>query len=249
MIRSFYQITLCILIAITATGLSGTASAKTLSATIEHKKVLPAVPPELQAGATFDEQNIPVATASKWFKIPSWFAGSWMRTRVKKKVLGMVAASVADKRVRHFGPQVDKDGQIWHWVQIPGRIVSERFDTVSYFLSRDEDSEILEDQDAIKIRTTWTAWTVSKRSKRIIKVEQGDQIDIFKQKADNKLRADSYVQYYNQEGKRVASQKAYWDENRVEVFRPINYAEGIDVRRLFIDYMIANGMADRINSD
>ncbi|MCA9817060.1 MAG: hypothetical protein KC652_18245, partial [Cyanobacteria bacterium HKST-UBA01] len=111
------------------------------------------------------------------------------------------------------------------------------------------DSEILEDQDAIKIRTTWTAWTVSKRSKRIIKVEQGDQIDIFKQKADNKLRADSYVQYYNQEGKRVASQKAYWDENRVEVFRPINYAEGIDVRRLFIDYMIANGMADRINSD
>ena len=29
----------------------------------------------------------------------------------------------------------------------------------------------------------------------------------------------------------------------MEVFRPINYAEGIDVRRLFIDYMIANGMA------
>lgn len=220
--------------------------AKTLSGTIEHKKVLPPVPPELQAGATFDEQNIPVATASKWFKIPSWFAGSWMRTRVKKKVLGMVAASVADKRVRHFGHQIDRDGQIWHWVQIPGRLMSERFDTVSYFLSRDEDSELFEDEEAIKIRTIWTAWTVSKRSRRIVKVEQGDQIDIFKRKGENKLRADSYVQYYNQDGKRVASQKAYWDENRVEVFHPINYAEGIDVRSLFLDYLVANGMQEKI---
>lgn len=244
--KYLYRITLYILLA-TAAGVTGDAVfAKTLSGTIEHKKVLPAVPPELQAGATFDEQNIPVATASKWFKIPSWFAGSWMRTRVKKKVLGMVAASVADKRVRHFGHQVDRDGQIWHWVQIPGRIVSERFDTVSYFLSRDEDSELFEDEEAIKIRTIWTAWTVSKRSRRIVKVEQGDQIDIFKRKGENKLRADSYVQYYNQDGKRVASQKAYWDENRVEVFHPTNYAEGIDVRRLFIDYLVANGMQEKI---
>lgn len=244
--KFLYRITLYLLLA-TAAGVTGDAvSAKTLSGTIEHKKVLPAVPPELQAGATFDEQNIPVATASKWFKIPSWFAGSWMRTRVKKKVLGMVAASVADKRVRHFGHQMDRDGQIWHWVQIPGRIVSERFDTVSYFLSRDEDSELFEDEEAIKIRTIWTAWTVSKRSRRIVKVEQGDQIDIFKRKGENKLRADSYVQYYNQDGKRVASQKAYWDENRVEVFHPTNYAEGIDVRRLFIDYLVANGMQEKI---
>ena len=244
--KYLYHITLFILLATAAGVTVNGVFAKTLSGTIEHKKVLPAVPPELQAGATFDEQNIPVATASKWFKIPSWFAGSWMRTRVKKKVMGMVAASVADKRVRHFGHQMDRDGQIWHWVQIPGRIVSERFDTVSYFLSRDEDSELFEDEEAIKIRTIWTAWTVSKRSRRIVKVEQGDQIDIFKRKGENKLGADSYVQYYNQDGKRVASQKAYWDENRVEVFHPINYAEGIDVRRLFIDYLVANGMQEKI---
>ncbi len=216
---------------------------KTLSATIEHKKVLPSVPEELRAGATFDDSYLQAMSSSKWFKIPDWLAGTWQRKRIKKRVMGMAVVSVADHRIRHFGHQVDARKEIWHWVKVPRRIITERPNLLSYFFASDESCEEI-DKNTVKVRTIWTAWSVNKSNNQIVKVQQGDQIDIFKLKASGKLKADSYTQYYNQSGIKIASQRAYWEESKIEEFNQIDFQDNQNLRVLFEEFLKQNGLTD-----
>ncbi|CAN5454138.1 hypothetical protein BH11CYA1_BH11CYA1_40480 [soil metagenome] len=67
------------------------------------------VPKTLQAGATFDDRNLPQQAINGWYRIPAWFAGATIRTETVAPD-GRVEKSV---RRRERGRQLDARGQIW----------------------------------------------------------------------------------------------------------------------------------------
>ncbi len=67
------------------------------------------VPKTLQAGATFDDRNLPQQTINGWYRIPAWFAGATIR-RETVDPNGRVEKSV---RRRERGRQIDAKGHIW----------------------------------------------------------------------------------------------------------------------------------------
>lgn len=104
--RHFQLMRLFLLLLIVLAMVSFSSQAKGEPVPSGNQKV---VPKTLQAGATFDDRNLPQQTINGWYRIPAWFAGATIRTETVDPS-GRVEKSV---RQRERGRQVDAKGHIW----------------------------------------------------------------------------------------------------------------------------------------
>ena len=230
------------------TGLSALSAtvpvpAEPLKAVIQHSSEVKPVSPRLRAGSQFNQENLPRQfTKSKWFKIPRWMAGEWRRQAVYIRKNGVLQQSQKDIRQHRYGFQTDQEGNVWHWVRTPHRTVSEQTRTISYFLIRDEEL-VASSPDKVSIKITWTTWVVNKHTGIIDSVIQGVQVDTYRPKGEGALQADSHVANYNQDGKLLVRQDWCWQDDMMVYYEPVDSYEGVDVKRLFSDFLRSQNLA------
>ena len=220
--------------------------AEPLKATIQHSENVAPVAPNLRAGSQFNREELPKSNLnSKWFQIPQWMAGDWRRKEIFIKKFGQIQSSQKDVRQHRYGYQTDAQGNIWHWVRTPYRVVTEQHNTVSYFIIKDE--EILrQTKDSVSIKITWVTWVVNKTTGIINNVIQGVQIDTYRPRGDGILLADSDVANYNQMGKKTTHQNWVWQDDLMVYYEPVDNFKGIDVKRLFFDYLASRHLESLI---
>ncbi|MBI2811934.1 MAG: hypothetical protein HYX67_14050 [Candidatus Melainabacteria bacterium] len=100
--------------------------AEPLQGRIEHSHKLPAVNKLLKPGIHYDD-TANKAMSNAWVRIPTWLAGVWaskeetavFRENYQNGVQSREHRTFTAKSKFAYGKQVDKTGQIWHYVGVP----------------------------------------------------------------------------------------------------------------------------------
>ena len=154
---------------------------------IEHAHRLPAVDPNLQAGSVFNADAIPVAAPNNdWYWIPSWYAGT---KHVDTETIlqeydylsgrsATINRVVTNRQDLSIGFQSDRNGQIWEFKRAPYNTMVEGDSFFTTMLVRNRDP-LKVGQDQVVIRLLQTSVNVDKRSRRIIKTLQEEQINTY----------------------------------------------------------------------
>lgn len=217
-----------------------------LKATIQHQEHIDPVAPGLRAGSQFNKDELPKTNVnSKWFQIPRWMAGDWRRKEIFIKKLGRLQKSHKDVRQHRYGYQTDAQGNVWHWVRTPYRVVTEQHDTISYFMIKSEDI-LARTRNSVSIKITWVTWVVNKSTGVIKNVIQGVQVDTYSPRGDGALLADSDVANYNQLGTLTTRQNWVWKDDLMVYYEPIDNFKGINVKKLFFNYLLSRHLNNLI---
>lgn len=207
---------------------------------------LPPVEPQLRTGCEFSEQALDsIGTQSVWFHIPWWLAGTWQRERTATWKSGERAVVKKDERIRKFGFQTDAKGGIWHYVRTPFKVVTHTPGSVNYFLIRKEEPIKISKTEAT-IRMIWTIWHVSEKTGRIVRVNQGDQVDTFRPMNEMALEATSYCQAYTEKGTPMGAWRASWTDHKIEKYAPTAEYCGQNLVELLSDYLKSTGKYNRV---
>jgi len=206
----------------------------------------PAVPLQLRTGLEFNEQDLgEMATQSSWFHIPWWLAGTWKRDHSVTYSQGESPRPKKDERVRIFGFQTDAKGGIWHLVRTPFKVVTRTPGSINYFLIRKEEP-IKISKHEVTIRMVWTIWHVHEKTGRILRVNQGDQVDTFRPMNENTLDASSVCQAYSETGRPMGLWRAKWTDHKIETYKPTPELNGQNLVVLLSDYLKQNGRHNRV---
>lgn len=221
-------------------------AALSLCASATYAEDPPAVSPQLRTGCEFNEQSLgEMATQSNWFHIPWWLAGTWKRDHSITYSAGEAPRAKKDERVRIFGFQTDAKGGIWHLVRTPFKVVTRTPGSINYFLIRKEEPIKISKQE-VTIRMVWTIWHVHEKTGRILRVNQGDQVDTFRPMNENALDASSVCQAYTETGKPMGVWRARWVDHKMEVYKPTAELNGQNLVVLLSDFLKQNGRYNRI---
>lgn len=206
----------------------------------------PAVEPQLRTGCEFSEQALDeMSTQSTWFHIPWWLAGTWKRERSITYVPGERPNIKKDERVRKFGFQTDAKGGIWHYVRTPFKVVTHTPGSVNYFLIRKEEPVTISKTEAT-VRMVWTIWHVSEKTGKILRVNQGDQVDTFRPMNEAALEATSVCKAYSETGKPMGVWRASWTDHKLERYQPTPQYNGQNLFELLCDYLKSTGRYNRV---
>lgn len=206
----------------------------------------PVVSPQLRTGCEFNEQGLgEMETQSSWFHIPWWLAGTWQRQRSTIFYPGQKPSTKKDERVRKFGFQTDAKGGIWHLVRTPFKVVTRTPGSINYFLIRKEEP-IKISKDEVIIRMVWTIWHVSEKDGRIIRVNQGDQVDTFRPMNESALAAVSICKAYSETGASLGTWRAGWTDHKLEAYQPTAQYNGLNLVELLSDYLKSVGKYNRV---
>ncbi len=206
----------------------------------------PAVQLDLRTGCEFNEQSLgEMGTTSNWFHIPWWLAGTWKRERSTSFVPGEKPIVKKDERIRKYGFQTDAKGGIWHLVRTPFKVVTRTPGSINYFLIRKEEP-IKIAKDEVVVRMVWTIWHVSEKTGRIVRVNQGDQVDTFRPMNERALDASSVCQAYSETGLPMGVWRAKWTDHKLEEYQPTVEFNGLNLVELLSDYLKSKGRYNRV---
>lgn len=253
----------------------GVNDAAPLQGGVEHAEKLPPVEKRLQSGSKFDEGYLTnVVPNNMWIPIPSWFAGVWeTRTETQlestdltgmgsmgtggMEMIGMGGMNESfsnkpstfariDKWV--FGMQVDKFGQVWHFINVPSYRKVQVEDTFEH--RQEVSKEFLYVDDArVVTRYRFTAVIADGQSKKIQQARQQETMLIYKAATPDTMRAFGSIKLFSQEGLPLMLSKNYTPFYRLKPFAPIPVYHGIDMRRSFRDYLLSHKLTERIPDD
>jgi hypothetical protein len=223
------------------------AGANTEDERVEFRAAVPPVPLRLQAGATFQEANLPLQNTGKgWYRIPSWFAGYWHREALIERKFGYPDRRQVSQRDMRRGYQVDRRGDIWHPRNEPFTVRVDRGD--SYDLNNTlemkplkvSDNEVVLEIHAMGIR-------VSKADGRIISNIQKREVHTFRPgKPGRTIEAESTGMGYDQQGRSLLDKpfRKFYSEFLKAPFKLIRNEDGRDYYSDFCDYLRATNQDD-----
>lgn len=202
------------------------------------------IPDNLQEGATFDEANLPQQKIIEWYRIPKWFAGTTIRTKVSS-VLGF---SIKDVRQRERGRQFDARGNVWEARREPIRYdITQKNVVVHTVLIEEKPLKVSRDLVAMRYHAMMILESIKKH--KIVKSFQTVQVHVFTPNADGSINATiDNAQYFNADGSYQGSQavRASYVERKIAEFTPVDRDEKFDYRGSFIDFLQASGRGDLI---
>lgn len=193
------------------------------------------VPKTLQAGATFDERNLPQQTIKGWYRIPAWFAGATIRTATVDP-RGRVEKSV---RRRERGRQIDAKGHIWEAKREP----------IMYDIDQDKVvvHTILEEEVPIRVVKTQVVMAyyflmVCERKKdRVIQDSYRTvQIHSFTPGPDGSIFAQIEKSvYFRPDGtlRNVLINPASYIEHKTSAFAPLDGDDKFNYKDSFIEFL------------
>ncbi len=219
------------------------------TAPVEFRATVAPVPLKLQAGATFQESNLPPQNTGKgWYRIPSWFAGYWHREALIEKKFGYPDRRQVSQRDMRRGYQVDHRGDIWHPRNEPFTVRVDRGD--SYDLNNTIEMKPLEvSPNQVVLEIHAMGIRVSKADGRIISNIQKREVHTFRPgKPGRTIEAESTGMGYDQQGRPLLDKpfKKYYSEYLKAPFKPIRNEDGRDYFSDFCEYLQSTNQADLI---
>jgi hypothetical protein len=202
------------------------------------------IPDNLQAGATFDEANLPVQKIVEWYRIPKWFAGTTIRTRVAS-VLGF---SIKDVRQRERGRQFDARGNVWEARREPIRYdITQKAVVVHTVLIEEKPLKVARDLVAMRYHAMMILESIKKH--KIVKSFQTVQVHVFTPNADGSINATiDNAAYFGPDGafQGTSPVRASYVERKIAEFAPTDRDEKFDYKSSFISFLQATGRSDLI---
>jgi hypothetical protein len=224
----------------------------TLHGGLEHSERLAPVEPHLQAGSIFNEQALQsLQPNNEWYWIPSWYAGrkhgeSETILRDHNFQTGqtvMQNRQVMNRQDLDIGFQPDRNGQVWEFKRAPytTTVESNTYFTTMMVRSRDP---VTVNQNVVVIRMVQTSVNVDKRSRRILKTMQQEQINTYYPSAQGVMTMQTSIRSFGADGLPLVEESGTRLVYDRAPFTPIDSYDGRDMRLLFRDYMLSHGMSN-----
>lgn len=204
------------------------------------------VPQALREGAIFDERNLPPEQIVSWYRIPKWYAGTTIRTSLKKFVF-----SVQSIRTKEHGRQFDAKGRVWECRREPIEYPIDHKNCIVH-TALINDVPVAVTRDRVAMQTRALMIIERKSDHRITKSFYTDQLHVFTPAADGSINAriDNAV-FYKQNGSYDFKQigAVTYVERKTAEFKPTDRDEKHDYRGSFIAYLRSTGQDDLIPTD
>jgi len=225
----------------------------TIEGKIEHVEQLPPVERKFTPGAHFD-LSAELSPDNVWIKIPSWLAGSWSardETAVfyqdfKKGISRHPNEQFKAKQDFTYGQQMDKSGQIWHYMGVP-------YTSKSMHSSYEEIHEVREkrlvrgDDQVAEFRSLYTVLFIDNFTSNIQRTQQQESLTTYSPLADDRIGMSASTKVFDAGGRAQNLQRNEAIIKRYRHFTPINEKDGKDLRALFQQFMASRGQANLLN--
>ncbi len=199
------------------------------------------IPPALQAGETFNADNLPKQNINGWYRIPHWFAGLTERTKVYSDMGG----SIKDIRRRERGRQIDAKGHVWEARREPIRYdIEEKNIIVHTVLTEELPLKVARDQVIMRYFALMICENI--KSHRITKSFQTQQIHVFTPNPDGSINANiAQAVYFNAAGvfQNTLPMRASYVEQKIAEFEPTDRDDTFDYRDSFIRFLQSTNQA------
>lgn len=217
----------------------------------EHAEKLAPVDPQLQAGSVFNEQSIPqVQPNNEWYWIPSWYAG---QKHVDTQTIlqdynfqtGQTTQpnrTVTNRQDLAIGFQADRNGQVWEFKRAPynATVESDKLFTTMLVSKRDP---LKVTQDCVVLRLLQTSVNVDKRSRRILKTLQEEQINTYTPGPNGVMNMQMSLKVFGSDGLPQMQEQSVRTVYQTAPFQPIDNYQGRDMRMLFRSYLLTHGLS------
>ena len=242
---------LCLIIlALTVCNYPNPAQAQPLQGRIEHSQKLPAVNKLLKPGIHYDETaNKPMSNA--WVRIPTWLAGVWatkeetavFRENYQSGLNSREHRTFTAKSKFAYGKQVDKTGQIWHYVGVPYTSDTQMSGQIEYHQVLDK-SVTQQSANKVAVRTKVIVIKVRKPSGSIAETYQQESITVYTfNPAEDQINMESSTKAFGADGKPISLTRNLARIHRVSAFAVVDEEYGRDLKSLFHQYLLAQGLA------
>lgn len=237
-----------------ATAQQGDQTHKTIQGGVSHDVKLPGLPDEFHVGKKFDETNLQALTpANYWMPIPEWYAGKWhseFKTVEYGEDLKSGLSTSEQQTVKEVadtvhGHQRDKKGQIWEFLRIPRWQKVETPLGTGYLRALAED--IIENSPSqITLKVLNNQMTVDNQTLRIVNSNQVQQIGTFIPVEDGLMKLEASLKNFDEHGSPLLLVRMSKLIKRVGPYEEIDNLDGLDLKKLFAEYLRNNGKADLV---
>ena len=224
---------------------------------IEHAETMAPVAPQLQAGAVFTEQSIPVLQANNdWYWIPLWFAGQ--KHMDSATILqdydfrtGQTITpnrTIVTRQDLSIGFQTDRNGQVWEFKRAPYTSVVEGANTFTTVMVRNRDP-LHVDQNTVVLRLVETSVVVDKRSRRIQKTIQEEQINTYVPTGGGTMKLQTSIKSFGADGSPQVQETSVRMISQNAPYQPVDVYQGMNLKTMFRDFMLAKGYSRFLPDD
>jgi len=224
-----------------------------LQGRVQHADRLPALADDMRAGANYkpDLYSQHASYASSWFKIPSWFAGTFKSDHstieyIKDYATGRTSRpekTVASSAVELHGFQSDVHGAIWHYYVKSGSSRSEQEGHITYNTIDWYGPEFVSEKKVV-MRVLATSLLVDKARGVILDSFRREDIKTYEPSADGAIQVSYTSKSFDSRGLPRDLQNGRSLYRRIASFRPINRDENEDYRQKFRDFLHVEKMDD-----
>lgn len=224
---------------------------------VVHAEALAPVEPQLQAGVVFNEQSLPKLQANNdWYWIPRWFAGQkHLETQTIVQDYSFQTGqsinpnrTVMNRQDLSIGFQPDKNGEVWEFKRAPYTTTTEGPQTFTTMLVRNRDP-LQVGQNGVVLRLVETSIIVDKKSRRILKTMQEEQINTYVPGPQGTINLQTSIKSFGADGAPQIQETSIRVVTQTAPFQPIDTYEGKDMRAMFRDFMLAKGYGSLLPVD
>ena len=221
---------------------------------VEHKQSLPPLESAEKPGRQFKDSSAE-KRKGKWYRIPKWLAGKlWQSEKethyyyedLKTGKISNTPHVIAHRGHSTIGWEEDGFGDIWHYFNVPFSQRSYGDDNTFDIQATREMDMLAVENDKVVERSLTMRSTVDNKSLKIRRVQRTEQIITFTPVSDGQIRAEFSAKVFDADGNPESIQKFWRYQNRIEPFSNVGIFEGQDWRKIFCDYLIAQGMSERL---
>ncbi|MDZ4832315.1 MAG: hypothetical protein SGJ27_00805 [Candidatus Melainabacteria bacterium] len=230
---------------------NGAACAYTIQGEIDHKEYVAPVSQEFKAGATFAAPS--QVSHVKWFPVPNWLAGTWMKngdmeTYLKDFRTGEEIRKPMwlNNKVRlGFGHQLDSLGTIWHAEILPFRADGNRGNSTDRRYVMDMNC-LNSNPQSVALKFHSNVIRVDPGSGTIQSTNQQEEIVTFRPDRDGLIATTSSTKNFDENGRPLLQAYSNAERTKIAEFVPVAQLNGIDLASSLIDFFTANNMTDRL---
>jgi hypothetical protein len=224
------------------------STAEPLQGRIEHKQRLPPVSKLLKPGIHYnDTVNKPQSNA--WVRVPSWLAGTWLvkqETAVFREIFSTGERSNEHRTFQaknqfSYGKQVDKTGQIWHYIGVPYTSDTQISGQTEYHQVLEKELTQINDHK-VAVRSKVVVIKVRKSDGEIAETYQQESFAWYTDSPDGTISLESSTKAFNADGMPVSVTQNRARITRLANFTVVNEEYGKNLKALFHQYLLAQGL-------
>ncbi|HEY9867993.1 MAG TPA: hypothetical protein V6D08_02195 [Candidatus Obscuribacterales bacterium] len=221
-----------------------------LRGSVSHSDTLAPVDPYLREGAVFDAGRLPKPKSGNvWYRIPGWSAGHWKTETSTCYYARDLRTGLADRQPTELvaraeedvGFQSDRLGDIWEYQH--GSYI-QRVDAGDHLVVQmvhlQEPLSVSEDKVVLRFQSINVS--VDQFTRRIMATKQVESIQTYTPYGVDTLRCVSSIKAFDSNGKPNWLQRNVSYKRRTASYKPWNSYKGRDLRKLFRDYLVAQGL-------